>query len=148
MWLGCLSALEASWLPRVNPDLARRIAEVRAGTAPLFFGWASIEALPEDLSAADLQERIGSPDMAPDKARSGGGMAPANWARHYMRGAMAERGLPGTLIDAWLGHGGAVADPMAPASGFAADDQDQLREAIDALWQSLQIELPAVEVLP
>lgn len=62
-----------------------------------------------------------------------------------MRAALAEDGVPGTLIDGFLGHGGAVADPLAPASGAAMADLDRLRLAIDTIWDNLRVPLPGAK---
>lgn len=148
LWQATLDAVEASGLAGGNPALGRMICDVRAGRAPLFFQWDNLEAAPQPMSAAALFERVGAPELAADPARSAAAHAVDNWARYFMRSALAAEGLQGTLLDGYLGHGGAVADPMAPASGFAAADQDPLRAAMDAIWDGLEISLPAPMPIP
>lgn len=143
LWQANLDAVAASGLAGANPALGHTIRETRAGRAPLFFEWDTVGAEPRPMSAAALFERVGAPALAHDAARSPAAQPVSNWARHFMRSALAGQGLHGTLLDGYFGHGGAIADPMAPASGFAAADHDPLRAAIDAIWDGLKITLPA-----
>lgn len=142
LWMSLLDTLEASCLCGANPALWRMIQAIRAGEAPLFFRWDSLDVRPEPLSAAALFARIGAPVLAPDSARSPEARPVDNWVRHFMRNELAEEGVPGTLIDGFFGHGGAAGDPLAPASGAAAADLDLLRRAIDTIWDRLRVHIP------
>ncbi len=59
-----------------------------------------------------------------------------------MRGELAQRGLSGTAIDAFLGHGGASGDPLAQVSASALADMDALEAVLDAIWNDLGLVLP------
>lgn len=142
LWMSMLDRVEASGLGGANPSLGRMIRAIRAGEAPLFFSWDSVDADPEPLTAAAHFARVGAPLLTTNPARSPDGRPVPNWARHFMRDELACEGVPGTLIDGFFGHGGAAGDPMAPASGAAAADLDRLRQAIDAIWDKLQVNIP------
>ncbi len=146
LWRGSLHRIRASGYLAAHRPLAERVTATEAGHAPLFFAWDGLNAAPYDLTASALYDRVGAPDL-PRKGRSMtdsgiGTKAADNWARHAMRRELAARGLKGIVIDAFMGHGGALNDPMVPTSAAALADDDALRETIDTIWKDLGVTLP------
>ncbi|HEY0214432.1 MAG TPA: hypothetical protein VGC40_12735 [Paenirhodobacter sp.] len=135
-WRAEVAAIGPERLRILNPEFATRIAEASAGALPPFLHWEGVLDTPAGLEATDLWNRVGTPAL-PD-----GHPAPANWARHYMRGALADRGLTGAEIDRFMGHGGAIGDPFVPTSGAATADLDRLRKVLDAICADLGIKVP------
>lgn len=135
-WRSELAAIGPERLRIVNPAFCERIAAASGGTMPPFLHWAGVLEVPTGLEVAELWDRVGTP-VLPD-----GRPAPANWARHYMRGTLADRNLTGAEIDRFMGHGGMTGDPFVPTSGAAAADVDRLRKALDAICTDLRIRVP------
>lgn len=135
-WRAEVAALGPERFRILNPEFPRHVAEASAGRAPPLLEWEGVLDAPAGLEAAALWSRIGTPAL-PD-----GHPAPANWARHYMRGALADRNLTGAEIDRFMGHGGAAGDPFVPTSAAAAADLDRLRNTLDEICANLRIRLP------
>ncbi|MER5174049.1 hypothetical protein [Thioclava kandeliae] len=140
LWQGSLGRLRQSGLLRSDQALRAMVDAIEAGHAPAFLSWEGIGQAASPLGAADLHLRTGAP------ASGTGAAAPSNWARHVLRRELAARGLSGVLIDGFMGHGGAAADPLARVSAATQGGQDSLREVLDGIWADLDIVLPAAFV--
>ncbi|RJE79121.1 hypothetical protein [Paracoccus sp. JM45] len=115
-----------------GPALLRdRIDGVLSGDALPFFVWPGQFEDPYDLTAAEFWDRLDLP-----------GRKPRNWARHYMRRHLADDGLAGQRIDAFMGHGGGWSDPLLPTSMDSLLDQADLRAALDRIMTSALGSLP------
>lgn len=71
-----------------------------------------------------------------------------NWTRHYSRTVLTNFVHPtvklsGELIDAFMGHGQFGAHPDSPVSGFRQMDFDLIRQAIDIMFEKLDIDVCA-----
>lgn len=120
--LGRIEARLGNLGSALNRPLFDYMRAARAGEVPPFFGLDSLIDPPAPLSVAALWDRAGTP-----------GTSPRNWARHFLRRELPEAGLSGALIDGFMGHGGAVSDPLAPTSGASAAQLDSLIRAIEAI---------------
>ena len=115
-----------------GPALLRdKIDGVLLGDALPFFVWPGQFEYPYDLTAAEFWDRLDLP-----------GRKPRNWARHYMRRHLADDGLAGHRIDAFMGHGGGWSDPLLPTSMDSLLDQEKLRAALDRIMTSALGALP------
>ena len=109
------------------PTVAQAARTSSSGEGPPLFliaDWfegAPRIALPR--SAVSLHERAGHP----------GSRKPRNWCRHFMRGALTARNVPGRLVDAYMGHGGSQTNPYRTTSGATMADLEPLRDVIGAL---------------
>lgn len=119
VWRMELTDIRDSGVRMLNPGLCARIDQSLDGTAPPFFVWPSLHEGVQDLQAADLWDRAGTPANMP-----------RNWARHYMRRHLADHGVSGAAIDAFMGHGGTQSNPMTPTSCAALTDQAKLHAAL------------------
>lgn len=144
LWLEGLDHLEAIGIGLVNVDLRQRTDAVRAGRSGLFFKWPDYRALPQDMTASELVAEIGTPRLHKPRKRDGvQTLAPVNWARHYMRRELYLKGISGHVIDGFFGHTGAACDPYAPMSATALADQEDLRAALQVIWDDLGINMPS-----
>lgn len=137
LWQGRCHAMAQTTAARF-PELRDRLTRSVDGTSPPFFNWGSAFEAPSSLTAAMLWERAGVPAKR-------GPAAANNWARHYVRSALLDHDMPGHIIDGFMGHGGHISDPLAPSSAHMIAEHDQLREALEQIWQGLDVDLPEVE---
>lgn len=141
IWTECVTNLSQTRVFMLNPDLPAYIQRARAGNVPPLFAWKDLADPPVPLMAADLGTRVRYPSLSL-RGKAASTDTPPNWARHYMRGALSDCGVNWTLIDGFMGHGGAVSDPMRAASGASLADQDALSDALQAIWSDLGVSLP------
>lgn len=132
-----LTALRDAIDPVVLPATSLRIRAALSGEAPPFFVLPELTALPHDLAAAEYWDRIHLP-----------GRKPRNWARHYMRRKLADAGIPGHRIDAYMGHGGGWSDPLLPTSMDSVMDQADLRDGIERILKQSLGPLPKLDAMP
>lgn len=146
LWRGALARLRARGALDANYVLGEVVRAVEAGRAPAFFAWDGWEQEPSTLLAPALFRRVGAPVLPRNKGQRQAEPhgTPSNWARHVMRRELAARGVSGTVIDGFMGHGGAAADPLAQVSAASVAGQDALRSAIDEIWDALNVRLPEV----
>ena len=146
LWRGSLARLRAQGVLAANRDLGEMVRAVEAGVRSAFFAWDEIGDAPESLTAAELFERVAAPALPRNRGQRAKDVqgAPSNWSRHVMRRELAARGISGEMIDGFMGHGGAAADPLSPLSAASVGAQDALRDTLDAIWADLGVSLPEV----
>ena len=119
-------AAMAGWFRLSMPGVASMADAARDGTGPSLFLVDGVARKPVVLAAADLHDRVGTPD----------GM-PRNWSRHFLRGWLTAHGAPGPGIDGFMGHGGALGDPYRRTSAASMTDLEPMRDALDDLCVEL-----------
>lgn len=121
-------AAMADWFRLSMPGVSAMADGARDGTGPSLFLVDGVARKSVVLTAADLHDRVGTPD----------GM-PRNWSRHFLRGWLVANGAPGPGVDAFMGHGGALGDPYRKTSAASMADLEPIRAALEALCGELRL---------
>ncbi|HLR17477.1 MAG TPA: hypothetical protein VK099_06340 [Alcanivoracaceae bacterium] len=64
---------------------------------------------------------------------------PTNWHRHFLRTSLARHGVPGEIIDSWMGHAKIGQEGYSRYSGLSMQGLESTAEIIDQIIETLEV---------